>query len=327
MKPFYHPGGVLGSRQFVFLQRVKSSTNEVFKKGIKRLTDSVKLNYTPKVIKNVDIGAYGVGTGHNEFIGDSCQCYYQVLMFVIHNNEAHARKAIEILDAWVKGCETFTGSNAPLECAWGGTNMVRAAEILKYMFKGWTSDFEKRFNGFLDKIVIPNLINRYNEIAKWKNNWILTIQEARIQIAIFRDDRKSFDFFIQEFSKSMSDCIHECGMNTETKRDLMHCQFQIGSIVNICEMCYHQGINLYTDRIRKCMEYHALIINGGCPQDVKKEELKEVWFMGCSWEIGFNHYTNRLKVAMSETDKLLKRYRPEKPALCWGPAWIHYEPK
>lgn len=327
MKPFFHPGTVLGSRQFAFLQRVKSTTNEVFKKGLKRLTDATPPDYKPQVIKNVSIEAYGKGIGRKEFIDDATQSYYQVLMYVIYNNEAHAKKAVEILTSWSKDCETFTGSNAPLECAWGGTSMVRAAEILKYMYKGWTEDIERQFNAFLDKIIMPNLMNRYNEIFKWTNNWILTIQEARIQIAIFRNDRKTFDFFIEEFSKSRSSCLLDCGMNTETKRDLMHCQFQIGSIVNICEMCFHQGLNLYNDRIRKCMEYHAYIINGNIPKEVKKDELKEVWFMGCSWDVGYNHFFIRMKQDMPHTDKLLTKYRPEKPALCWGPAWIHYEPR
>lgn len=324
---FYHPGGVLGSKQFLWLKNVCGSTNEVIKKGYDKLNTTTPLSYKPRVIKNVNIEAYGKGCGHDEFIGDSMQAYQQVLMYHISGNESYVKKALEILNAWMSGCDSFTGSNAPLECAWGGTSMVRAAELIKHTYPKWTKEFEVRFNKFLDNLILPNLINRYKEITKWNNNWILTMQEALIQIALFRDDRKLFDDTVEDFKKSFGCCVHECGMNTEIKRDQIHSQFQIASIVNICEMVWHQGIDLYSDKVFKCMEYQAFILNGGIPNEVKKEELKDVWFMPSSWEIGYNHYVYRKKMPMKETEKLLNKKRPEHLTFCWGPGWLHYTPK
>jgi hypothetical protein len=77
------------------------------------------------------------------------------------------------------------------------------------------------------------------------------------------------------------------------------------------------------------MEYHASILNGKKPNDIKPEELKDVWFMPSVWDIGYNHYINRKKLSQKiliETEILLKskNNRPEKLTFNWGPAWIHY---
>lgn len=324
-KQFFHPGGVLGSRQFSLLEVASKSKNEVVQKGLLSLNKTTPLDYQSRVIKNVDIGAYGKGKGHDEFVGDSMQVYQQVLMYVITKNDRYAKKAVGIVNDWIQGCQSFTGSNAPLECAWGGCVMVRGIELLKYTYPGWNKEFEKLFNSFLDKIIIPNLENRYKEIVKWNNNWVLTIQEARIQIAIFKEDRTTFNTMIEEFKKSFNCCVFDCGMNTEIKRDQIHSQFQIGSIINICEMAWHQGIDLYSDKVMKCMEFQAFILNGNIPPEVKKEDLKDVWFMPSSWEIGYNHFRNRKKYLMPETGKLLVKNRPERLTFCWGPGWTHYE--
>lgn len=327
METIKHPAGVMGPKQMAALHQVSKATDPVIVKGFQNLAASALLTYTPRALKDVNIGAYGIGSGHDEFINDCMQTYLQALMYVATKKEDHAKKSVQVMTAWVATCQTFQGSNAPLECAWGGAVMVRAAELLKHVYPGWTADFEHRFNGFLDRIILPNLNTRYNEIFKWNNNWILTIQEAILQIAFFRNDLPRARWVVEEFKKSLPLCVLPCGMCTETKRDQIHAQFQLSSIVQVCEMCFHQGLDLYNDNILKCLEHHAFILQGGIPPQVKKEELKDVWFMPCVWDIAYNHYVNRRKLSMPETTKLLtgKNRRPEKLTFNWGPAWIHFK--
>jgi hypothetical protein len=325
-----HPCTPLGKKQYTVLIESKASGNDVHKKGFDLLKNACNLDYKSRVLEIVDIGPGGSGRGHDEFMGDSMQIWHLTLMFAASNDGKFAEKAIGILDTWIQKCKVFKGSNAPLEVAWGSVCMIRSAEILKYNYKGWKAEFEKRLNIFVDTIFLPNLRNRYNEISKWNNNWILSIQEALFQIATFKNDIPECNRIITEFKKSLVLCVpSDCGHCTETKRDLIHAQFQIGSMIQIAEMCWHQGVDLYSYKnnlILKCMEYHAMILNGGVPNNIEKDDLKDVWFMPSAWDVGFNHYMNRKKMQMPHTTKLLSnpRNRPERLSFNWGPGWIHY---
>jgi hypothetical protein len=323
-----HPATTIAQKQYDLLVNSKGCPCRA--KGLEKLKSLASLVFIPRPIKDVDISANGKGVGHVEFTGDAMQILCHVYAFIALNDIRYARKAMSIQDEWNTKCMSFRGSNAPLEVAWGSICMVRAMEILKYKCKEWTKPFEARFDNFIEKIVMPNLLNRYNEIAKWNNNWILTIQEALLQIYLYKDNLTKCNYIIQQFKDTLPKClIDDTGKCTETTRDLIHAQFQIGSIIQISEMCWHQGVPIYnilSNRILKCMEYHASILNGAIPQNIKKEQLKDVWFMPSAWEIGFNHFVNRCGLTLPHTQVLLtsKAYRPEMLSFNWGPGWLHY---
>ena len=321
------PATTLGRNQIDNLQN--SHKHRSLASGFESLKKYCKDEYVPRPLCIVDIGPHGVGRGHKEFSGDSMQTFAQTLMFLATKNKKYAEKAMLIMDAWFCGCCEFKGSNSPLEVAWGATCMVRSCEVLKFHYNGFDERFQRRMNKMIDTIFLPNLKKRYEEIRRWNNNWILTMTEALIQIALFRGDFQEFVRLNEEFKKHFIACVpHSNGRSTETTRDLIHAQFQIGSIIQICEMAWHQKINLYSfldERARKTMEYHAEILLGRVPNDVKKEQLKDVWFMPCVWEMGLNHYKNRMKKSMPFTEELLNKKRPETASFNWGPSWMFFE--
>lgn len=326
-----HPATTINASLIKRLSTISSSSNDVHKKGLLLLQNDVNLNYKSHVIQDIDIGPQGKGIGHVEFVGDAMQVLNLTLMFVCTKNTQYATKAISIQDDWNINCKTFKGSNAPLECAWGSICMMRSIEILKHTYNDFNSHkgFQERFINFLNRIILPNLINRYNEIIKWNNNWILTIQEALLQFYLYINDVVNANRIINDFRGMISKCIkHESGVCTETTRDLIHSQFQLGSIVQVAEMCWNQGLDIYSNTIYRCLEYHASILNGNVPIEMIKNDLKDVWFMPSIWDIAYNHYVNRMKCkdGMPHTDKLLrtKSNRPERLTFNWGPAWVHY---
>lgn len=313
-----HPATTLGPKQLSILKSAPTSNHT----GWKLLLAATEFDKPPRVLQDINIGPNGTGIGHNEFIGDAMRIYSLALAYVATKDDKYFKKYCELQSAWCRGCKTFQGANAPLECAWGGTCMVRAAELLQVH----TNEFE----AFIDSILLPNLWNRYKEIQKWNNNWILAIQEALLQIALYKNNIVLFNNVLKDFCTSLSVCVpFENGMCTETKRDIVHAQFNIASMINIAEMCWHQGLDIYSIHnkcIPKCMEFHASILGGKLPTSLKKEELRDIKFVPSAWDIGYNHFTLRHNLSMPETHHLLsqKRVRPERMSFCWGPAWMHF---
>ena len=106
---------------------------------------------------------------------------------------------------------------------------------------------------------------------------------------------------------------------------MIHCQFQLASQIQIAEMAWHQGVNVYDNVLMTSMEYQARILNGEVPCELKKEDIKDNWFLPSSWEIGYNHFVNRTHKNMPQTLKLLLIKRPEtKMSFNWGPGFLHY---
>ena len=314
-----HPGTILGPKQY---QRIPSHA-----KGIDKLKVEIAKWTGPNTLTTLDIGPSGNGLGHNELVGDCMQSYRLVLLFLATNDVQAASNAASIIMSWSTNCKEAKGSNIPLELAWATTVLTRSAEILKYKWSGWTAHHDTQFNNFLNSLAIPNLLSRFKEIERWRNNWILTILEALIQIYIFQNNITKLNSVISDYIRiAPTTFIGSLGQNTEITRDLVHSQFQLCSHIQIAEMLFHQGFpTFYDKRLLKSIEYHASILNGKIPIELNGITLKDVWLMPSSWEIAFNHFVNRKKEVLPETTRLLQkpRHRPEGMAFNWGPGWTH----
>lgn len=326
-----HPALTLGPKQLEALANASTSKHKVVKDGLAQVLRAAPVDYKPMPLARVDIGPYGKGVGHNEFVGDSMQAWLQALAWVATRNAKHAHKSREIVLAWSRACTAFEGANAPLEAAWGAPCLVRAVELLKHppgpdLNAAWTLEDSAYFDSFLDRIIMPNLLTRYQEVRRWQNNWVFTIIEALIQVALYRDDMKKARELAKEFSDLLHACVKPCGCNTENTRDMVHCQFQVASQVQIAEMLFHQGIDAYDPLIHKTLEYQASILTGTVPPELSPTDIKDNWFMPGAWEAGYNHFATRRKMDMPHTTRLLTQpqNRPERHSFNWGPGWLHY---
>ncbi len=213
-----HPGSILGPNQ---LNKVHQNSRQAL--AIKKLVDETKKwELIGCRAMNCDIGPYGAGNGHVEFTGDCMQCYRYVLLWLTHTrsdvdkSKLYVNGAVSILTKWCTTCTSFTGLNAPLEIAWGTNALIRSAEILKYKWSGWSREIETKVNAFLTNVALPNLKKRFVEISLWNNNWILTILEALMQIAIFQNNIIDFQWAIDQYAKlwpfvGMSQSKSHCG--------------------------------------------------------------------------------------------------------------------
>jgi hypothetical protein len=95
----------------------------------------------------------------------------------------------------------------------------------------------------------------------------------------------------------------------------------------VAEIAFHQGIDLYSyqnSALLRIMEFHAFIINRNdsstaLPIVNTYTGVKNSGFCNITgivllpvWEIGFQHYSNRMSEPMAETERLLlNKIRPE----------------
>jgi hypothetical protein len=107
------------------------------------------------------------------------------------------------------------------------------------------------------------------------------------------------------------------GFGQETCRDVTdmhHQEWGYSALVAAAETAHIQGVDLYgeqKDRIVAAFEFAAKYLNGApvpswlCPGSGLKVTAK-----GYNYEVGYNHYANRLGIPMPNTQALLAKIRP-----------------
>lgn len=316
MSGYAHPCALVNESCICKLKQCKRDHVSIYDALLKK----TPIAYSPKPLAKVNIGPYGSGQGHKELTSDAEQAVQQAVAYCMTGNSQYAENAIHILRAWSTTCTSFEGSNAPLELGWGGCSFARCAEILKHTYPEWkNTDIETIFQRFLDTMVLPKLKTKLT----WTNNWQTTICEARLQIAILRDDSAELEWAIKEYKRLVSEYILPTGQTQETLRDLVHAQFGIGSLIQIPELLfvYTKGkIDLFDPILHKVCEFHAELLLGRIPQGsgITKAQVKEPWFLPCGWEIALYHYEHRKKMPMRSTSELLAKHRPENYVFHWG---------
>ena len=341
---FTHPGVLLSKAQLDF---VKTKINS----GIwKTAYDSMKksyyasLSYTPKTRKIVECGSYSKpNNGCTDERESALAAYTHALIWYYTGNKANAKKAIEIMDAWAATNVSHNNSNAKLQTGWVGVGWGQAAEIIKHTDAGWAADKVKAFGDMLSQHYLP-LIR--DGIPDYNGNWELIMMNAVAGMAVFLDDKKTFDKAVEIWRKRVDAYIYiesdgdhphappgskkpntkeqivkywfkqsifKDGVAQETCRDFTHTQMGIAAAINLAETARHQGLDLYKEkqeRFVKGMEFHANILNGAPPPSWLchgKLDAKSIFPM---WEIAYSHYHGRMKVEMPHTRDLIKKLRP-----------------
>jgi len=120
---------------------------------------------------------------------DSLAAFTHSLLWFITQDERHARKAAEIMDAWSTVLTQPVWAADALEVAWSGTEWARAAEIIKHTSSVWPEPDIQRFEKMLNEIYLPLV----NEGASTNGNIALVMSEAALHIGIFSDNQTTMD--------------------------------------------------------------------------------------------------------------------------------------
>ncbi|MFF4086297.1 alginate lyase family protein [Streptomyces nigra] len=340
---FAHPGVTVSQAQLDFARSKVNSGAQPWKSAFDRMTASkyADLNRAPKPRAVVECGSYSnPNNGCTDEREDAIAAYTQALAWYVTRDERHARKAIELMDAWSAVIRDHTNSNAPLQTGWAGSSWPKAAEIIKYTYGGgWANS--GRFATMLRTVYLPEIINGSNS----NGNWELSMMEAAVGISVFLEDKASYDKAMAKFRTRTAAYVYLAsdgdlpktvpsqnlntrdkivnywqgqgtfvtGLTQETCRDLTHTGYGISAISHIAETSRIQGQDLYgTDvgeRLRHALGFQAKYELGAAVPS---------WLCGGSLhlglgpvtEVGHNALANRLGHAMTNTAALNARNRP-----------------
>ena len=334
---FVHPGVLVNRPQLDELKRRVALGIEPQKSAFEALKNSpyAALDYTANPRDTVSCGPYSnPNLGCKDEQKDCAAAYSQALMWAITGNKVYAKNAIMIMNAWSKN---LTGghnyANGPVQAAWAGSVWPRAAEIIRYINAGWSDSEIAQFQNMLRVQYLPSLIHGDCE----NGNKELAMAEAIINIGVFNDDRAVFDLGLTMWRKRTPAYIYlkldgptpieppGCepafwsnkglmpelvdGLLQETARDAHHPAMAFASIANAAETARQQGVDLYKEegkRIMAAMEFTAQYLK---PNDVQIPENLS-FALADTWEIAYNHFHNRLGIALPSITKVIPTNRP-----------------
>jgi Alginate lyase len=311
------------------------------------------LDYVAHPFTSVNCGSFNQpNEGCNDIVYDGMAAYSLALRYYITDDVAYAKKAISILMLWADKYQKNTESNSDLVVSWATPWYVNAAEILRYTpNSSWSSTNTTKMNNML------NLFKAYvwsSGMESRRNNWVMSAVEARIAIAIFQDNRTDFNKAIQNWkdraktyiyltkdgavplsavgdSKAQVTSTWKQGTNSiqfvdgvtmETCRDINHMKLGVKSLINAAELAWSQGVDLFgieKDRFAKMLELHSPWMMGVKPPAAMCDGTLNLVSQE-AFEIAYNHLSDRLKVNLPNTKKMLLLNRPNS-ASRWVGKW------
>ncbi|MGK9124459.1 DUF4979 domain-containing protein [Olivibacter sp. SA151] len=277
------------------------------------------------------VDGIGGGAVKSRVENDFLAAYYNALMWNITGNVANAQKSIEIIDAYASTTTGIIGGDAELNGLYGFI-LANAAEIMRSTYPQWPTASIQRCGTMLKQVFYPTLQN-FRPYAH--GNWDIICMKALMAIAIFTEDREMINrvvtyFYHGEGNGSIDNyVVSTAGQLQESNRDQPHTMLALGSLAELAEMAYHQGIDLYkasNNALMRGYEYTANYNLGNeVPyvlwydygernyQDYTPEAIspKNRGNFRSVFEIAFNHYVHRKGLAMPFTSQVLQDLRPE----------------
>jgi hypothetical protein len=289
--------------------------------------------------------------------------YKCTIAFLYTRKPEFAQAALGIIDKWATTNTRSTPSstdrdtqNGPLNYGWMVASFAKSMEILKYTYDRVDKNIETRFNRWIDTLVLPMLKRNPNPIG----NWFSTINEARLQLAIFREQSAEFNTVLQMCRTQLQRDIDADGIVMETFRDMWHVMIGLGALVQCCEIAFHQGFDIYGAKLKAALELHAAInLNPKGPypavierhiQNSRKSTFKTVaeakqrqqwpfifadWPLKINWapisaqwgsyEMFINHYKGRKNESVSLSERFVKRPEDYGFHVGYG-TYTHYMP-
>lgn len=327
--PFVHPGLLHRAGDLARMKEKVAAGEEPWKSGFEKFAQhpASSAEWEPQAVEHVERSLLsGHGAGFGNLWHDADAVYQNAVMWCITGEEAHARKAVEILNSWSSTMKVLDGTDVELGAGLCGFKFANAAELMRYTYPKWAPEDIERCERMFRELFYPPI----KDFALWAHgNWDLACMKAMMAIGIFCDDHVMFDravdfFYNGQGNGALTNYIYESGQVQESGRDQPHTQLGIGQLAEMCEVGWSQGLDMYgaaDNRLLKGFEY---VVRYNLGEDVPFEprmdtsgrfpsrriarrtnELRPIF------EMAFNHYVRRKGLEAPWTQKAAQIGRPE----------------
>lgn len=304
---FIHPGGLHTQEDF---DRIKAQllANEP---SVVQGYENLKANgYSSSTVETwpVETIVRGGSSGQNYINAarGAAMAYQNALRWKISGDEAHAQRAIYILNRWARECKAVTGdTNQSLAAGLYGYEFANAAELMRD-YPGWAAEDFKKFQEWMLTIWYPRCIDflkrRHDTWPQGRpghywSNWGLCNVLGVMSIGILCDDvfiyNQGLSYYkydlvgnytgnqtppirnegLTEFLGNLVPAVHAdnrgpygyLGQMQESGRDQGHALMALGLAVDICQMAWNQGDDLFShmdNRLAAGIEFVAAYNSG-----------------------------------------------------------------
>jgi hypothetical protein len=268
--PIVHPG-ILQTRADLDFMKAKIRAGEDPWKSAwdNWLAEPVSsLDFKPQPCAHIVRGAYGAGQkGGAELSASAAAVSSHVNQWVVTGDEAHARKVIEIFDAWSSTLADFSENDAMLLAGWTGGEFANAAEILRATYPAWRGESLTQFKRMLLTVYVPLLRMYYPEA---NGNWDAAMMFTLLAIGIFCEDPQLMDAVYAHYrtgpaNSGIARYVYPSGQCEETTRDQGHVQLGLGYFARTAITAWNQGVDLFGEadnRLALGFEYTSRLLLG-----------------------------------------------------------------
>lgn len=186
-KAFLHPGLLHTQADFDRMKTMLARGAEPWRSGFDTLKNHAqsKADYRPRgpfpIVVRDPRGSQRIA----ELEMDGNAAYQNALMWALTGQEAHARKAVAILNAWSGTLREITGKDKELGASLCGFKFANAAEIMRGTYPSWPTDEVRRCATMLREVFHPVI----RDFATFANgNWDTGCLKTVLAIGIFTDD-------------------------------------------------------------------------------------------------------------------------------------------
>jgi hypothetical protein len=329
-RPFVHPGLLHSREDLALIKQKVAAGEEPWKAGFEKLRADPQSRADWRLRGPFEtVTRAPAGSAHNaEMVADGNAAYQNALMWCITGDEAHAKKSVEILNAWSKTLKTMNGRDVQLSAGLNGFKFVSAAELMRATYPAWSAAEIAQCQSMLKGAVYPPI----KDFATFANgNWDAACMKTMMAIGVFCDDRATYDRAVDYFKHGSGNgrlthyVVNDAGQCQESGRDQPHAQLGLALLAECCEIAWHQGDDLYGEadnRLLKGFEYTARYNLG---EDVPfvaftdttgKYSAKKISPQGRGqlrpmYEMVWNHYTNRRGIDAPFARRAAEKLRPE----------------
>ena len=330
-KPFTHPGILHSRAELDFVKAKVAAREEPWKSAWEELRSHgiSKLDWKPKPAKDVVRGPYNnPDLGGTDLMRDAAAAYSHAIQWHVTGEQAHAAKAVGILNAYATTLKSVGGHDAKLLVGMVGISFANAAEIIRHTDAAWSDPDQRQFKQLLTDVFYP-IIKDFYPTAN--GNWDAAMIQTMLAMGVFLDDREMFqravDYYLNgQGNGAVRNYINDFGECQESGRDQAHTQMGLGYLGCAAEIAWKQGVDLYgayDNRLAIGYEYTAQYNLGhDVPYEPYRSHAGRYHYPAISekdrgrfrsiYERVYHHYHVRMGREMPFTGQVVKKIRPER---------------